>query len=191
MCSPVCPRMLTSINNILKGIPVSAQTKNLRRRFEGLQKKITELEEGLRGRSLTQGQATHKINNIAQDLDRIAKNYGIKNIGNFPKARDQVAEFAELIIRSRVDSPVAAEITTELIESLYRGATDRNSLKQFVGALERGMAVRAQGAAGIKELTGAVRGFTHELKIIGSGGRLLGKRDEKGRIVFTELSEHL
>jgi hypothetical protein len=77
-----------------------------------------------------------------------------------------------------------------LIESLYKGATDRRSLKQFVEALGKGMASRAHGAAGIKELTGTVRGFTHELKILGSGSRLLGKM-ENGSLVFRELTEHL
>jgi hypothetical protein len=189
MCS-VCEKMIASINKILEGISATGRTKNFRRRFEELQKKVTELENLVMSRSLTQGQTTHKIHNIAGDLDRIAKNYGIKNIGNFPKVRDQVAEFSELIIRSKVDSPIAAEITTELIESLYKGATDRRSLKQFVEALGKGMASRAHGAAGIKELTGTVRGFTHELKILGSGSRLLGKM-ENGSLVFRELTEHL
>jgi hypothetical protein len=73
---------------------------------------------------------------------------------------------------------------------LDRGTTLKKSLKQFVSALENGMARSAKNAAGIKALIGEVRGYTHELKIMGSGSRLLG-REVNGRIIFSELSDHL
>lgn len=89
-----------------------------------------------------------------------------------------------------MDAPVSAEITRELLEDLYGGGTSKQALKQFVSALEIGMARSAKNAAGIKKLVGEVRGYTHELKIMGSGSRLLGK-EVKGKIIFTELSDHL
>jgi archaellum component FlaC len=189
MCS-VCQKMSNSLDVILKDIPITDQSKNMRRRFEQLQNKIKDLEEQLSRRTISQGEATHQIKNIASDLDKICKNYGITDASNFAKIQKQVQEFAELSIRSKVDTPIAAEITISLMEDLYGGATSRKSLKQFVSALENGMASGARSAAGIKELRGSVRGFTHELKILGAGERLLGK-NEGGRIVFKELSEHL
>ncbi len=189
LCS-VCQKMTVALDRILEGIPAINQTKNLQQRFKRLKERIVTLEAELNTRAMPYNLALQRFNEIAATLNNISKKYDIADFTNFTDAQKKVTEFCELVSRSRIDSPVAAEITIELLEDLYGGATSKKSLKQFVSALENGMARSAKNAAGIKALIGEVRGYTYELKIMGSGSRLLGK-EVNGRIIFSELSDHL
>ncbi|BAZ16986.1 hypothetical protein NIES4071_88640 [Calothrix sp. NIES-4071] len=189
LCS-VCQKMTVALDRILESIPAVNQTKNLRQRFKRLKERIITLEAELNTRAIPYNLALQRFNEIAGTLSNISKKYDIADFTNFTDAQKKVTEFYELASRSRIDSPVPAEITIELLEDLYRGATSKKSLKQFVSALENGMARSAKNAAGIKALIGKVRGYTHELKIMGSSSRLLGK-EVNGRIIFCELSDHL
>ena len=189
LCS-ACQKMTVALDRILESIPAVNQTKNLRQRFKRLKERIAQLEAELNTRAIPYNLALQRLNDIAGTLNNISKKYDISDFTNFTDAQKNVTEFYELASRSRIDSPLPAEITIELLQDLYRGATSKKSLKQFVSALENGMARSAKNAAGIKTLIGEVRGYTHELKIMGSGSRLLGKV-VNGRIIFSELSDHL
>ncbi|RUT02240.1 hypothetical protein DSM106972_063150 [Dulcicalothrix desertica PCC 7102] len=189
LCS-VCQKMTQALDSIFENIPAINQTRNLRQRFRRLKERIAILEAELNARVIPYNLALQRFNDIAGTLSNISKKYDISDFTNFTDAQNKVTEFYELASRSRIDSPLPAEITIELLEDLYKGATSKKSLKQFVSALENGMARSAKNAAGIKSLIGEVRGYTHELKIMGSGSRLLG-REVDGRIIFSELSDHL
>lgn len=189
LCS-VCQKMTVALDNILDSVPAINQTKNLRQRFKRLKERIFTLEAELNTRAMPYNLALQRLNDIAGTLSNISKKYNINDFTNFTDAQKKVTDFYELASRSRIDSPLPAEITMELLQDLYRGATSKKSLKQFVSALENGMARSAKNAAGIKALIGEVRGYTYELKIMGSGSRLLGK-EINGRIIFSELSDHL
>jgi hypothetical protein len=189
LCSS-CQKMTVALDSILESIPAINQTKNLRQRFKRLKERITTLETELNTRAIPYNLALQRFKEIAVTLSNISKKYDITDLTNFTDAQKKVTEFYELVSRSRIDSPLTAEITIELLQDLYKGATSKKTLKQFVSALSNGMAKSAKNAAGIKVLIGEVRGYTHELKIMGSGSRLLGKEIE-GRIVFSELSDHL
>ncbi len=189
LCS-VCQKITVALDRILEGIPAINQTKNLRQRFKRLKERIVTLESELNTRAMPYNLALQRFNEIAATLSNISKKYDIADFSKFTDAQKKVTEFYKLASRSRIDSPVPAEITIELLEDLYRGATSKKSLKQFVSALENGIARSAKNAAGIKALIGEVRGYNYELKIMGSGSRLLGK-EVNGRIIFSELSDHL
>lgn len=189
LCSS-CQKMTAALDSILETIQAINQTKNLRQRFKRLKERIAKLETELNARAIPYNLALQRFNEIAVTLSNISKKYDITDLTNFTDAQKKVTEFYELVSRSRIDSPLPAEITIELLQDLYRGATSKKTLKQFVSALSNGMAKSAKNAAGIKVLIGEVRGYTHELKIMGSGSRLLGKEID-GRIVFSELSDHL
>jgi hypothetical protein len=189
LCS-VCQKITSALDNILESIPTINQTKNLHQRFKRLKERIVKLEAELNTRSIPYNLALQRFNDIAGTLSNISKKYDITDFTSFTDAQKKVTEFYELASRSQIDLPLPAEITIELLQDLYKGATSNKSLKQFVSALENGIARSAKNAAGIKVLIGEVRGYTHELKIMGSGSRLLGK-EVNGKIVFSELSDHL
>lgn len=148
ICS-VCQKMTAALDSILESIPAINQTKNLRQRFKRLKERIAILEAELNIRAMPYNLALQRLNDIAGTLSNISTKYDITDFTNFTDAQKKVTEFYELASRSRIDSPLPAEITIELLQDLYRGATSKKSLKQFVNALENGMARSAKNAAGI------------------------------------------
>ncbi len=83
-------------------------------------------------------------------------------------------------------------ITKDVFSTLEQ-KVGKADIRKFVAALKKGV-VGPRGESGIKRLGRPVGDFTHELKIGGSGNRILGKLGQwKGQAmyIFSELSGHL
>jgi len=83
-------------------------------------------------------------------------------------------------------------ITKDVFSTLEQ-KVGKADLRKFVAALKKGV-VGPRGESGIKRLGRPVGDFTHELKIGGSGNRILGKLGQwegQAKYIFSELSGHL
>ncbi len=101
-----------------------------------------------------------------------------------PECRTGTSEYSTGVGIVRDGNPSHAWMQKDLFRQLQRLVGEADA-KKFVAALKKGI-VAPQGQSGIKILDSPVRGYTHELKIGGSGHRLLG-RIEDGVLVFFEF----
>ncbi|WP_416309800.1 RHS repeat domain-containing protein [Spirulina sp. 06S082] len=77
-------------------------------------------------------------------------------------------------------------IKRSTFQSLERRA-GTGAKKKFIQALRNGLVDSKKNKQGIKILAKAHNGYTHELKINNSAGRILGKINEHGILVFDEF----
>lgn len=78
----------------------------------------------------------------------------------------------------------SASIENSLLLELEKLA-GKDAAKKFEKALEKGMAKREFGEAGIKRLKPPYGSYTYELKINGSAARILGKIDSNNHLLFS------
>jgi hypothetical protein len=175
--------MTRAIDDALAGLlrrgPIQI-TGRLQRRLNRIRQAVARLERDIAAGRGTAAQQAARAQQIAAQWRNLVKKFGKKIFGD--------DDFIRMMARRRVRAATAwSEITGDLLAWMTTGGrVNRATVVQFLSALERGMALRARGAAGVKILATPVRGFTHELKILGSGDRLLG-RQVGGWIVFSEF----
>jgi hypothetical protein len=97
------------------------------------------------------------------------------------------ANYPDQPSRGKQFFPKGASIARDTFDNLQKEA-GRNDMKKFIDALQKSIEtgpVPPNNQAGIKVLSEeGYLGYTHELKINKSGGRLLGKFDDNGVLVF-------
>ncbi len=182
ICS-VCQQMTRAIDDVLAGIlrrgPIQIVGR-VQKRLNRLRQNIERMQRAIDSGKLTPAQQAARAQQIAAQWRNLVKKYGTEIFGD--------DDFIRMVGRRRVRTPTAnGEITETLLANMIAGGrVNRTTVVQFLSALRRGMAPRAHGAAGIKILSPPVGDFTHELKIMGSGDRLLG-RQVGDWIVFSEF----